>query len=232
MIERLLQKGIMTNMFITTPYNVNSIRQIFKTLSPDENGMLEIINASFIADEVSIFGTVNQDWNSRELSWYKSQSLNVKDIPAPIPTIWKDISGVDGSINSNYGYLIWSANNGNQYKNSIAILQADRSSRQASMIYTRPSIHVDATAYGRKDMICTYSVQLLIRDNQLHYLVYMRSNDAVFGYKGDKAWHDHVHATALSDLQVTYPDLELGTMLWNAASLHVYPRHLHLVSEA
>lgn len=214
-----------------TTLSVKDIRAAFKAEVPNETGNLELINACFVADEPSIFGTVNQDWNNRELQWYKSQSLFVKDIPAPIPSIWQSIAGVDGKINSNYGYLIWSSKNGSQYTAAVSALQADKSSRQASMIYTRPSIHVDATAYGKKDMICTYSVQLLIRSNQLFYLVYMRSNDAVFGYKGDKAWHDHVHAAALADLQVTYPDLELGLMIWNAASLHVYPRHMHLVNE-
>jgi thymidylate synthase len=231
MIERLLQKGITINMIFTTN-KVSDIRNAFKEITPDsETGMLEIVNASFIADEVSIFGTVNQDWNSRELHWYKSQSLYVTDIPAPIPTIWQSIAGTDGSINSNYGWCIWSADNGSQYQSAIAALQADKSSRQASMIYTRPSIHVDATAGGKHDMICTYSVQLLIRNNKLYYLVYMRSNDAVFGYKGDKAWHDHVYSAVYSDLRCTYPDLQRGDMIWNAASLHVYPRHAHLVSE-
>ena len=52
----------------------------------------------------------------------------------------------------------------------------------------------------------------------------MRSNDAVFGYKNDKAWADYVHQRASTKLCVP-----MGNMYWNAASLHVYPQHRELV---
>jgi thymidylate synthase len=214
---------------LTTTYNVESIRNFFRTVQPDETGMLELLNVSFVADETAIFGTVNQEWNARELQWYKSQSLSIQDIPAPIPSIWRSIASTEGNVNSNYGWCIWSKENGSQYDYVINTLKKDRYSRQGNMIYTRPSIHTDSTRLGMKDMICTYSTQLFIRNDKLYYFVYMRSNDAIFGYKGDKAWHDYVHAQALTDLRTTYPTLELGEMIWNAASLHVYPRHAHLV---
>jgi len=65
---------------------------------------------------------------------------------------------------------------------------------------------------------------MMFRDGKLNYHVYMRSNDVVFGYNNDKAWADYVHDLAAKDLGV-----EKGVMYWNAASLHVYPRHHHLV---
>ena len=68
--------------------NVDYIRQQFvRKLQTgefviDKTGckMIEIIGASFIADEPAIFGTVNEDYVRRELNWYESQSLNVYDI--------------------------------------------------------------------------------------------------------------------------------------------------------
>ena len=59
----------------------------------DKNGgkVIELIGQSFIADEESIFGTVNHDWNQRELDWYLSQSLNVNHIPGETPAIWKQV---------------------------------------------------------------------------------------------------------------------------------------------
>ncbi len=215
---------------IITKTTVSDIRDYFKSIQPDpETGMLEIVNASFIADEKSIFGTVNQEYVERELQWYLSGSLSVHDIPAPIPTIWQQIADRDGYINSNYGWCIYSKDNGSQYQQALSHLQRDKNSRHASMIYTRPSIHTEYNINGRSDMICTYSTQLLIRANRLLYLVYMRSNDAVFGYKNDKAWHDYVYDQAYNTLLLSYPDLQRGEMIWNAASLHVYPRHHHLV---
>jgi thymidylate synthase len=219
------------NMILGTKLRVSDIRKAFTEIEPDENGLLEIANATFIADEDSIFGTVNHDWNKRELQWYLSKSLSVNDIPAPIPAIWQSVASTDGYINSNYGWCIYSADNGYQYDKAVATLLSDKSSRQAVMIYNRPSMHVDSKHNGMKDFMCTNTVQLLIRNNTLYYLVYMRSNDAVYGYKGDYAWHKHVYQQAYRDLLFNHPDLQQGPIVWNAASLHVYSRHAQLVHE-
>jgi thymidylate synthase len=92
-------------------------------------------------------------------------------------------------------------------------------------------MHKDAFVDGMKDFMCTYAVQLMIRNGKLNYIVYMRSNDAVFGYKNDKYWHDVVFNKALDELKGMYPNLTKGNMYWNAASLHVYPRHFHLLED-
>jgi thymidylate synthase len=185
---------------------------------------IEIIGATFVADEIAIFGDVNHDWNQRELAWYRSQSLNVNDIPAPIPAIWKQVASRSGFINSNYGWCIWSQENGRQYDNVLYKLRADRNSRQGQMIYTRPSMHYDWDAGGMRDFMCTAYNQFYIRDDKLvsHYV--MRSNDAVFGYKGDRHWAKTVQIQLAQDLGV-----ECGALIWTASSLHVYDRHFHLV---
>lgn len=212
--------------------NVASIRRLLQMQMPDpETGMLEIINASFIADEPAIFGQPNEDWHLREREWYISQSLNVNDIPGPVPTIWQQVASPKGEINSNYGYCIFSKKNGYQYINALEALRTNKHSRQATMIYTRPSMHDDCTRDGMRDFICTNTVQLYIRNGRLDYIVNMRSNDAVLGYKGDFAWHKFVHKMSLRALCEQYPDLTMGTLYWNANSLHVYPRHHHLVFE-
>lgn len=216
----------MTNLFHGFD-TVATIRRKFTTLKADEKGMLELVNARFIADEPAIFGTPNEDWHRRELKWYLSLKCDVNRIQPPIPKIWKDIAATDGSINSNYGWCILSDENGRQFDKAIDSLKRDPYSRQALMIYTRPSMHEDSVRNGMRDFICTNTVQLMIRGEKLHYLVNMRSSDAVFGYKGDKAWHDFVHTGACDALGI-----DRGTMVWNAGSIHVYPRHIHLVEKA
>jgi len=212
--------------------NVAMVREAFRhlLLSGDfaEDGNIEIVNACFVADEPAIFGTPNHDYIDRELDWYESMSLNVNDITPPIPEIWKSIASVDGQINSNYGWCIWSDENYYQFDSAIRTLTKNPASRQATMIYIRPTMHDDATAGGMKDFMCTYAVQLLIRNGKLDYLVYMRSNDAVFGYKNDYAWHAYIHKMARDAM--SFHGLKLGKIYWNAASLHVYPRHFHLVT--
>tara|TARA_Y100000004_G_scaffold55314_1_gene61599 strand:- start:3783 stop:4502 length:720 start_codon:yes stop_codon:yes gene_type:complete len=194
----------------------------------DKSGckMLEVINAAFIADEDYIFREPNQDYIERELEWYKSMSLNVDDIPGETPEIWKAVSDENGMINSNYGHLIWSADNICQYENVRIELGENPESRRATMIYTRPTIWLDAFKNGMSDFICTNNVQYFIRNNKLVTCVYMRSNDAVFGYNNDLAWQKHVRDKLIDDLEIdTYNRYEPGPIFWNVGSFHVYERH-------
>ena len=195
----------------------------------DKTGVktLEIMNASFIADHPAIIGTVNEDYVERELAWYKSQSLNVNDIPGETPAIWKAVATEDGYINSNYGWCIWSDENHNQYTNVLDELKKNPDSRRANMIYTRPTMHSDYNRNGMSDFMCTNNVQYLIRNGELNALVYMRSNDAVFGYKNDWAWQKHVLDSLCKELNVP-----AGQIYWNVSSLHIYERHFDLLKDA
>lgn len=187
--------------------------------------MIEIRGASFIADEPSIFGKVNEDYVERELEWYKSKSLYVYDIPGGPPVIWKLVADREGYINSNYGWCIWSSENGSQYENVLQELREKPESRRATMIYTRPGMWVDYCHNGRSDFMCTNAVQYVIRYGKLHAIVQMRSNDVVFGYKNDYAWQKHVLDQLAGDLNI-----EAGDIHWNVGSLHVYERHFDLVT--
>lgn len=212
--------------------NVDYIRQQFiRKLQSDDfvidkTGckMIEIIGASFIADAPTIFGTVNEDYVRRELNWYESQSLNVYDIEGITPAAWKAVCTPDGRINSNYGYLIYSKNNHNQYDNVLNELKQNPFSRRATMIYTRPSIWNEYNQDGMSDFICTNTVGYLIRDNKLHAHVVMRSNDVIFGFRNDFAWQQYVQTKLANELCV-----DVGDILWNVTSLHVYEKHFHLV---
>lgn len=185
---------------------------------------VELVGATFLADEPVIFGIVNNDWHERELEWYKSISLNVNDIKGNIPKIWKDVATPDGRINSNYGYMIWSADNGAQYYNVLTKLKSDKNTRHGQMIYTRPSMHEDWKKNGMKDFMCTAYNQFFIRNDKLvsHYV--MRSNDAIYGYKGDVYWAKEVQRQLAADLNI-----EVGDLIWTASSFHVYDRHYHLL---
>lgn len=207
---------------------VNDIRQQFidkyknEEFIVDRTGSktIEILGATFTADEDWIIRKPNYDYIQRELDWYKSQSRYVEDIPGETPTIWKQIADSNGMINSNYGWCVWSEDNGNQYANVLAELKANPNSRRAVMIYNRPSMHTDFNKDGMNDFVCTYANTFYIRDNKLvsHYL--MRSNDAVFGYDNDFAWAKYIQDNLANNL-----GLEPGDLIWTASNLHVYERH-------
>ena len=197
----------------------------------DKSGvkMIEILNANFIADEDAVFGTVNEEWNKRELSWYESQSLYVKDIPGKTPQVWEMVSDKNGKINSNYGWAVWSKENGRQYENTLNKLLEHPESRQAVMIYNRNSMHKDWNAHGMSDFMCFQNTYHYIRKNKLIMVVNSRSTDALFGYKGDYFWAKHVHSELFKDLERDYPKLKKGKIHWNSGSFHVYERHFDLV---
>ena len=209
--------------------NVSDIRRMFieeKKRGIPVGDTYELTGVSFIADEEAIFGEPNYDYIASELDWYRSGSLNVYDIKPHPPRIWTLVSDRDGIINSNYGHLIFSRDNHWQYDNVLKTLRCDPTSRQAVMIYTRPSMHSDAFENGRHDFVCTNTVQYLLRDGKLNAVVNMRSNDVVFGYRNDYAWQQHVLAVLADDL-----DVLPGTITWQVGSLHVYSRHWHLIPE-
>ena len=217
---------------ITIRDKVSDVRSWFRDLKnqgayvTDKTGckMLEVVGATFIADEEAIFGTVNRDYVERELAWYRSESLNVNDIPGGAPTAWKACASPEGWINSNYGWMVWSNENFNQYDRVKKELQANPQSRRASMIYTRPSMWKEYNVDGMSDFVCTNTVQYLIRDDRLIAVVQMRSNDVWAGYRNDRAWQDHVHKLLSHDLNI-----EQGPLIWNASSLHVYERNFYLI---
>lgn len=193
----------------------------------DKTGVktIEMIGACFEADEPSIFGDVNEEYIQRELEWYKSMSLYVDDIPGITPAIWKQVASTEGKINSNYGWAIYSEDNGLQYLNVLDELTANPNSRRAVMIYTRPTMWSDYNHNGMSDFMCTNAVQYMIRDGQLVAVVQMRSNDVVFGYRNDYAWQKYVADQLSKDLGL---DVE-PKIIWNVGNLHVYERHFDKV---
>ena len=192
----------------------------------DKSGskLIEIVGASFEVDEPIIFGEENKDYIEREIKWYMSMSLNVNDIPGETPKIWKSVADPDGLINSNYGWCILSEDNHTQFRKVVATLKEHRESRQAIMIYTRPTMHEDSKKNGMKDFMCTNAVQYIIRDNVLYSIVQMRSNDVVFGFKNDFAWQTHVSKMVAHQL-----GCPVRKIIWQVGSLHLYERHFNLL---
>jgi thymidylate synthase len=219
------------------PYRVADVRDYFigakqgggygQTIDKTGVKCIELIGASFEADEAAIFGTPNIRYIKKEIDWYQSMSLNIKDIygfgKAP-PEAWMYAASNEGYIHSNYGYLIYHEENGNQYNKCRDELKANPNSRRALMIYQRPSIWDEYDMDGASDFICTNSVAYYIRNDRLDCSVSMRSNDVIYGYKNDYAWQQFVLHNLANDLGV-----EPGRMVWQVQNLHVYEKHFDLI---
>ena len=164
-----------------------------------------------------------------ELDWYKSMDLSIighEGIESN-PT-WQSCCTKDEKkeINSNYGWCVFSEENGSQYDNCLEVLKKDKTTRNAIIMYNRPEIYKDYKRDGMHDMICTFMSHFFIRNNKLYMIHNMRSNDVRYGFIcSDLAWNCFVYQNMYEDLKSTYPDLEVGTIIWTSDSMHLYSRH-------
>ena len=164
-----------------------------------------------------------------ELDWYKSMDLSIigHEGIENNPT-WQSCCTKDEKkeINSNYGWCVFSEENGSQYDNCLEVLKKDKTTRNAIIMYNRPEIYKDYKRDGMHDMICTMYSHFFIRHNRLYMIHNMRSNDVRYGFIcSDLAWNCFVYQNMYEDLKSTYPDLEVGTIIWTSDSMHLYSRH-------
>ena len=225
--------------------SVSDIRQLFidelndEAFTVDKTGQktIEILGASFIADEPAIFGAPNTDYINKEIDWYLSMSSNVNDIygnERDAPAAWNYAANKHGEINSNYGLLTLSDKYFNQFENVVDELVCNPDTRRACMVYNRPSIWAEYNEQGKSDFICTNAVTYYIRNNELQAVVQMRSNDVVFGYKNDYAWQRFMMKSVCDEVNMSRDrmfedDIEPGFLYWQVQNLHVYERHFDLV---
>ena len=223
--------------------NVWDIREYFieelkaERFTTDKTGAktIEMLGASFIADEPAIFGTPVKSYIDAELAWYESGSTNIMDIHGlekDPPAAWQYASNENGEINSNYGHLVFSPKYFQQYDSALFELIENPDSRRAQMVYNRPSIWVEYNENGKSDFICTNAQTVYIRDGKLHMVSQMRSNDVVFGYKNDYAWAQYLMDRFVADYNSETNNarpIVKGDLTWQVMNLHVYARHFDLV---
>ncbi|RLA72829.1 MAG: dCMP hydroxymethylase, partial [Epsilonproteobacteria bacterium] len=137
--------------------------------------------------------------------------------------IWSTASDGNGMTNSNYGYLMFSPQNGYQFNNVVKTLLEDPQSRRAVAYYTNPFIHY----VGGNDHICTIYAAYTVRNGKLDVVVSMRSNDIRFGLIGaDLEWAIYMLKRVAECINA-----EPGKVRWHAASAHLYSRHFNKLKE-
>lgn len=216
---------------VITPLYYNLINEEFC-----ENGTVEVLAQQMVLDPLQPFLNFNnvkksnKKYIQKELDWYLSENLSIIGHVDDIK-IWNEVCTKDSKkeVNSNYGYLLFNKGNGSQYQNCLNVLKKDKSSRNGIIVYNRPSIYKDYLRDGMHDMICTMFSHFLIRNNKLHMIHVMRSNDLIFGFMNDFAWCCFIYQNMYSDLTDTYKDLKVGNIYWQSDSMHVYERHFNIL---
>lgn len=101
-----------------------------------------------------------------------------------------------------------------QWSYAKSRLQDDRDTRQAVISIWRPRPRMS------RDIPCTVAFQFLIRDNQLHMITTMRSNDAWLGLPYDVFTFTQLQAFMAFEL-----DMEPGWYQHQVGSMHLYDVH-------
>ena len=154
---------------------------------------------------------INLGFMLQEPYWILSGSNLLSDI-TPFLKNYKNYSDDGVFMRGSYGPKIV-----DQLSYIVETLGKDNDSRQAVLNIWRerpgPS----------KDIPCTTNMQFMIRDNKLNLVTTMRSNDIVKGVCYDCFTFSMVAFAVLLLLKEVYGlELELGTLIVNAGSLHLY----------
>lgn len=164
-----------------------------------------------------------------ELLWYFSGTNNPKFIEN-YASLWKHLHNEDGTVNSAYGNLIFNEKNNHgvtQYEWAVKSLLADKDTRQAFMHFNKPYHQY----LGNKDQVCTFTSLFQIRNDELHMVLNMRSNDVIYGFMTDWAFFsvllEHMYVT----LKPHYPSLKLGSYTHISHSMHIYEKHYKLAED-
>jgi thymidylate synthase len=148
-----------------------------------------------------------------ELLWYLARSDSLDFIRRYVRQYEKE--SADGiTIHGAYGPRLFSMRNGiNQVENVIRLLGQRGSTRRAVIqIFNAEDIDDEYV-----EIPCTTTLQFLLREDRLHLIVTMRSNDAIKGLP-----HDVFCFTMLQEMIAVRLGKELGVYRQFVGSMHLY----------
>lgn len=164
-----------------------------------------------------------------EWAWYLTGDRTL-DVIRPYSKFWDKIANSDGTINSNYGDLVFYRKNRawTSYEWAYYHLCLDKETRKAIILYNDRKFFFKEN----KDLICNQYQQFFIRDNTLHSIMALRSSDMIFGLTFNIPWWSLVQQQLFLRLRKHYyPELKLGPIQALLGSVHIYENKLSLVED-
>lgn len=151
-----------------------------------------------------------------EFIWYMRGSNSLEEIQYYAPSM-SQFSDDGSTLQGAYGPKIVT-----QIDKLITVLRHDNGTRRAVLpLYSASELGKDS-----KDIPCTLTLEFLIRDNKLHLIVNMRSNDIFLGLP-----YDIFSFTMIQEYIANKLGLNLGYYYHNVGSLHVYKKHFDRIKE-
>ena len=149
-----------------------------------------------------------------ELCWYLGGTNSVDWIAYYISHYSE--CGENGYVHGGYGPRLFGGVNGNQIDYVISKLRAKPASRQAVIqIFDKADVQ-----HQHLDIPCTCTLQFVVREQKLHLITYMRSNDVHLGLP-----HDVFAFTMIQELIARSVEVEVGTYIHMVGSLHLYEKN-------
>lgn len=162
---------------------------------------------------------VNYGFMFGEAAWICKGSNWLHEL-TPYMRRYADFSDDGVYLNGAYGVKV-----AEQVTYVAEALTKDRDTRQAII-----NIWRERPAQSR-DIPCTINMQFFIRENKLHMVVNMRSQDAVLGYTYDIFSFSAVAGLVRSLLVLRGINVGLGFLHVHVGSLHLYETHFDKVDE-
>jgi thymidylate synthase len=147
-----------------------------------------------------------------EFLWYLTKKNELSFIEYYIKK-YKDESTDGLTVHGGYGPRLFKSRGINQVENVLDLLKKNPNSRRAVIQLFDP----EDLAKDYKEIPCTCTIQLMVRQKKLHMFTQMRSNDA---YKGLP--HDIFAFTMLQELFARILSVEIGEYKHYVGSLHLY----------
>lgn len=197
-----------------------------------------------------------RSYTAKEVQLYNSCSNSAVDF-GQASKFWLSLANPDGTVNSAYGYLIWAnKSHGNDFEQELYLaepprfpgdgsitrerpirrtpwewcvdsLKRDKDTRQAVLRFSLP----EHFWVGNKDQTCTLNGNFLIRNDELHFSVVMRSNDLTLGLVYDLPWFCSLMDRMVEELKSIYPNLKKGMYTHTVHSLHIYEKNEEMVKK-
>ena len=146
-----------------------------------------------------------------EFCWYLAKSNDLSFIQYYISDYekWAD----EGIIYGGYGPRLFDWRGMNQFENVANRLRENPHSRRAVIQLFDAQDNVEE----HSDVPCTYTLQFMVRGEELSLIAHMRSNDAYGGLP-----HDIFCFTMLQEIMARKLSIEVGTYKHMVGSLHLY----------
>ena len=149
-----------------------------------------------------------------EFLWYLSYSDDLDFISYYID-FYKKLYPNGGPVTGAYGPRLKSPSGQDQNLNVLNVLSRPDSRRAVIQIFAATDIVID-----HRDTPCTCTLQFFRRDERLHLMAHMRSNDVYLGLP-----HDVFSFTMIQELLARKLGLEVGIYKHAVGSLHLYDRN-------